>query len=64
MLDRPVHAAQEGLGQKHLAIGPVEHVEEAVAIGVQQQLGGLAFVNGVDQYVGLGGVAILHDRAA
>ena len=60
MLDGPVDAAQEGLGQKHFAIGPVEHVEEAVAIGVQQQFGRLALVDGVDQDVGFGGIAILQ----
>ena len=51
---------RKGLARSSFAIGAVEHIEEAVAIGVEQQFGGLAFVNGVDQDIGLGGVAILQ----
>ena len=56
----PIDAAEEGLGEEQLAVGPVEDVEEAVAIGMEQKFGRLAVVSGVDQDVGFGGVAIVQ----
>ena len=56
----PVNTPQEGLGQEQLTIGPIKHIEEPVAIGVKQYFGGLAFINGVDQHIGLGGIPIRH----
>ena len=55
---RPGHMVQELFGQQQLAVGAVEDVEEAVAIGVQHQFARLALPGRVHQHGGLGGIPI------
>lgn len=50
---------EEGLAEEELAVGAVEDVEKAIAIGVKEEFAGLALVGGVDEDVGFGGVPVV-----
>ena len=55
-----VRSLDERLGQQELAGQPIEHVEEAVAIAVEQQLARLAAERGVDEHRRLGRVPVVQ----
>ena len=57
---RPGDPLDEGLGQQEFAGEPVQHVKEAVAVALHQQLAGLAVEGGVHQHRSFGGVPIVQ----
>ena len=55
----PRHLRRQLTGAKHLAVRAIEHVENAVAIAVKQQLARLAFPHLVGQHHRLHGVPVV-----
>src|SRR5260370_12246801 len=49
-----------GLSLQKFAVGAVQHVEEAVAIGLNHQLARFAFPHGIDQRGWRHGVEVMH----
>ena len=56
----PGQRAGKGTPQQKLAVGTVQHIEKAVAVGLNHQLAGLTFPHRIDQRRRRHGIKIMH----